>query len=259
MAIEEEERNEILISPFEKASTLTIKESALEFCEVVLLQKTNDPIDSDKNLSSKYILNIDKPSSVKVPAEHLLTEDENDFLDDKAQEDCDFCDPNAQFMENILNEIENEANPYVEFIRMLGKKYPKVKCDSCRKKELGDKHTPAGVSQETNKEVKNKPSTSANEEHLDIFGNPLSSKTRRKISVNCPHCKKKVSAPQFVRHLSYCMGIGVRKRTRRSFVHILQEVRGMHLVKFSDWWTKETKQIFENKSDCFVKQYNEYG
>ncbi|GFU12537.1 endothelin-converting enzyme homolog [Nephila pilipes] len=29
--------------------------------------------------------------------------------------------------------------------------------------------------------------------------------------------------------------------------------------EISNWWTEETKQIFENKSDCFVKQYNKYG
>ncbi|GFU98912.1 hypothetical protein TNCV_3381581 [Trichonephila clavipes] len=181
MAIEEKESNAILISPSEKASTLTLKENALEFCEVVLLQKTNDPIDSDPNLSSKYILNLDKASSVKAPANQLEE-------DDKAAEDCDFCDPNAHLMENLLNEIDNEANPYVDYIRMLEKKYPKVKCDSCRNKEASGNGEPW----------------------------PLASKTRRKISVNCPHCQKKVSAPQFVRHLSYCMGIGVRKRTRRS-------------------------------------------
>ncbi|GFQ96037.1 hypothetical protein TNCT_390271 [Trichonephila clavata] len=231
MAIEEEESNEIHISKSEKASTLAIKENALEFCKVIFIQKTNDPIDSDKNLSSKYPLNMIKPSPLKVPAEQLLIKVENgikdpeNFPEEKAvliKEDCDFCDPNTGFMENLLNEIENEAkddnssNPYVEYIRMLEKKYPKVKCDSCRKKELEDKYTAASLSKETNKEVKkNNPSTSANGEHLDIFGNPLSSKTSKKISVNCPHCKKKVSASQFVRHLCYCMGVGIRKRTRR--------------------------------------------
>lgn len=29
--------------------------------------------------------------------------------------------------------------------------------------------------------------------------------------------------------------------------------------EIDNWWSKETKQIFENKSDCFVKQYNKYG
>ncbi|KAF8785573.1 Endothelin-converting enzyme like protein [Argiope bruennichi] len=26
-----------------------------------------------------------------------------------------------------------------------------------------------------------------------------------------------------------------------------------------NWWTDETKQIFEKKADCFIKQYNDYG
>ncbi|GIX80549.1 neprilysin [Caerostris extrusa] len=26
-----------------------------------------------------------------------------------------------------------------------------------------------------------------------------------------------------------------------------------------NWWTDKTKQIFKNKTDCFVKQYSDYG
>lgn len=292
MAIEEEEGNEIRISASETASTLTIKENGLEFCEAVeLLQKTeNNPVDSDKTLYTKCPLNMIKSSPLKVPAKqlltikekglqfcqavgllqqnkdgkmdsdktlpskyplntitsshlrapakHILTKVENEMKDPKrfAEEkavlssDCDFCYPNAEFMENLLKEIENEAKkdnssyPYLEYIKMCEKNIPKEKCDLCRKKQQKDKHTPADLSQEASTEVKtnpksilfNEPSTSAKADRSDIFGNNFSSKARNKISVNCPHCKKKVSAPQFVRHLCYCMGAGIRKRTRRS-------------------------------------------
>ncbi|GIY11979.1 hypothetical protein CDAR_449301 [Caerostris darwini] len=52
---------------------------------------------------------------------------------------------------------------------------------------------------------------------VDIFGNCFTTKERNKITVACPHCQKKVRALGFIPHLSYCMGVGIRKRTRNSY------------------------------------------
>ncbi|GIX80551.1 hypothetical protein CEXT_365481 [Caerostris extrusa] len=52
---------------------------------------------------------------------------------------------------------------------------------------------------------------------VDIFGNCFTTKERNKITVACPHCQKKVRALGFISHLSYCMGVGIRKRTRNSY------------------------------------------
>ncbi|KAF8785444.1 uncharacterized protein LOC129958654 [Argiope bruennichi] len=56
----------------------------------------------------------------------------------------------------------------------------------------------------------------SNKNCVDIFGYQLTSKDRNKMKVNCPHCAKKVPAPGFVRHLSYCMRVRIRKSGRRS-------------------------------------------
>ncbi|GFU12533.1 hypothetical protein NPIL_455131 [Nephila pilipes] len=195
-----------------------------------------DSMNPGKNLSSEINVKTVKSRSSEASQIHQSAKAENGMKDlerfnaerafSTQVKYCDFCDPNAEFMEKEFEEFNNEgekeknfANPYFAYIKMCEISY-KEKCNSCREKHQEKTHTQADLREvartDASKSIPFNKETSAHRKQLDIFGNHFSSKERNKIIVNCPHCKKNVSAPQFIRHLCYCMGGGIRKRTRRS-------------------------------------------
>ncbi|GBM06006.1 hypothetical protein AVEN_49396-1 [Araneus ventricosus] len=113
----------------------------------------------------------------------------------------------------ILFKTEKElcmGNPYLEFI-LKSEDSNSHLCVTGNSEELYTCSIASGRERKMDDK-----GTRRNKNGSDIFGNRLTSKDQNKFKVICPHCTKKVPAPGFVRHLSYCMRVSIRKSTRRS-------------------------------------------